>query len=65
MTLKANSEQPLWLPRGSVRAILALILVGATVTGILLRLGDMQILVAMLGPVLGFYFAKDKQPPTA
>jgi uncharacterized membrane protein YccC len=65
MTLKANSEQPLWLPRGSVRAILALILVLAAVVGILLKIGDIQILVALIGPVVGFYFAKDKQAPPA
>jgi hypothetical protein len=34
-----NDRQPLWLPRGSVRAIIALGLTAATIYGVLITLG--------------------------
>lgn len=46
-----NSENPLWLPKGSVRALLALGIVGAYIGGLLTD-------DTILGMVLGFYFAK-------
>ncbi len=52
-----RKDQPLWLPPGSVRATLALGVVGAFIAGLV------ELEVATL--VLGFYFAKghDAPPP--
>ncbi len=51
-----NKDQPLWLPPGSVRALLALSVVGAFIAG------ELPVEVATV--VLGFYFAKATQPST-
>lgn len=45
-----REDQPLWMPRGSVRSILALAVVASFIAGLI------PIEVATL--VLGFYFAK-------
>jgi hypothetical protein len=53
-----NRKQPLWLPPGSVRSIIALLLVGAFVvvvirSNIVIEAKDLNTIVIL---VLGFYF---------
>jgi hypothetical protein len=61
-----NPKEPLWLPRGSVRAILALLLVGMlcwlALTG-KFEAEDFRVIVAV---VVTFYFAgkANQAPPT-
>jgi hypothetical protein len=45
-----NIEQPLWLPEGSIRSILALGVVGAFIGGL--------VTIEMATLVLGFYFGQ-------
>lgn len=57
-----NPSEPLWLPNGSVRAILALLVVVSTIlfNGIRIIQGDVPdaTTVGLAGMVLGYYFAK-------
>lgn len=57
-----NSSEPLGLPRGSVRAILALAIVGSTIVfnGIAMVTGGTPdaTTVGLAGMVVGYYFAK-------
>jgi hypothetical protein len=58
-----DPEEPLWLPRGSVRAILALFV---TIVGIgFLIAADMaEPIIGFVGLALGYYFAKrDAEQP--
>jgi len=63
-----NPQEPLWLPKGSVRAILALFVV-ITVVGFLIATGGQEALTALVGivgVVIGWYFGKrDSEEPTA
>ena len=53
-----NNKNPLWLPVGSVRAIIALTVVGAGV-GMFIAKGNVpEALVGIIGLVIGFYFGK-------
>ena len=60
-----NHTQPLGLPPGSVRAILALTLVLAVVASFFLRGSVPETLSTMAGMVIGFYFNKSTTPPPA
>ena len=51
-----NNNTPLWLPEGSIRAVVALGLVGAFIAGAV----DLE--VALL--VLGFYFGSRASAPS-
>lgn len=63
--MKANNKQPLWLPEGSVRSILALLLVGVTcflaVTGSITGEAFLTIAAA----VTAFYFGSKPPAPSA
>lgn len=50
------SEHPLHLPKGSVRALLAILVVGGAVLLELLRGGAPEWVMASATVVLGFYF---------
>lgn len=50
-----DDKQPLWLPQGSVRAIIALGLVAAFVFG---KIGP-----EIIAAVIGFYFGSKAVPP--
>lgn len=52
-----NKNEPLGLPRGSVRAILAIMIVGSTVVGFTIGTAVDQALVGIAGAVVGYYFA--------
>ena len=58
-------KEPLWLPRGSVRAIIALAFVFATIFGVLTSLhagdtvsGPLAALLAVTSQVVSSYFEK-------
>jgi len=52
-----DPKQPLWMPQGSVRAILAIVLVGAFIA--LAFLGrSLEAMTGIVGAVVGWYFAK-------
>lgn len=51
------SNKPLWLPEGSIRAILALVIVGSAIASVfLLESSDAAILIGLAGAVTAFYF---------
>jgi len=52
-----NPKQPLWLPQGSVRAILALGLVGSVVFLAVIGTVDATRVVELASIVAAFYFA--------
>ena len=54
-------DNPLGLPEGSVRALVALTIVGATVTYLFVNKSVPTELVGVLGAVVGFYFASRKK----
>jgi hypothetical protein len=60
--VKLDPRQPLWLPEGSVRAIVALVLV--TVLSILTLQGQVtgEAFLTIVAAVVAFYFGQ-KQPP--
>jgi len=62
-----SKKSPLWLPSGSVRAIIALTVVGAGV-GMFIARGDIpQAFTAIIGLVVGYYFGKkagEEKPET-
>lgn len=62
-----NPTQPLGLPAGSVRAILALLIVGSTIVfnGIAMLTGNPTdpMTVGLAGMVVGYYFAKRGDDP--
>jgi hypothetical protein len=47
-----DSRQPLWLPRGSIRAIIALALTVATIVGIFVSMGTVESVPAPLAALL-------------
>jgi len=52
-------DQPLGLPKGSVRAILALILVVATLIAIFLKDQEVsRFLVPLVSVIVGYYFGR-------
>ena len=55
----AADKQPLWMPAGSVRSIIALILVSAVVAAIFYELPAEAIAVlnGLAGTAVGYYFA--------
>jgi len=61
-----NPKEPLWLPRGSVRAILALVLVG--VFSALAWTGQIEAaaFTGVVAGVIAYYFASkaNQAPPT-
>lgn len=63
-----NKNEPLGLPRGSVRALLAIIIVGAGVAGLLMGRVMPEWFLGVLLLVLGLYFGNrattDEAPPT-
>lgn len=61
-----NRSQPLWMPRGSVRAILALALVGALIALVLTGQAVNEGFAAIAASVVAYYFAgKNGEAPTA
>lgn len=50
-----NAENPLWMPKGSVRALLALMFTGATIYGWLTG-AEIKEILAVTAFILGFYF---------
>ena len=61
-----NPKEPLWLPRGSVRAILALLLVGVLCWLALTGKLEAAAFGAIVAGVVAYYFAskRDQPPPT-
>jgi hypothetical protein len=60
-----NRSQPLWMPRGSVRAILALALVAALIALVLSGQAIPDAFAPIVASVVAFYFAgKPPVPPT-
>ena len=53
-----NSKEPLWLPKGSVRAIIALAVVGAGIGMFAIKGNIPEALVGIIGMIVGFYFGK-------
>ncbi len=51
-----NSNEPLWLPRGSVRAILAILLVGVLCVLALNAQIDAAAFLGIVAAVVAFYF---------
>lgn len=49
------NTEPLWLPKGSIRAIMALGLAGSTIYSVLSG-GDPLVLGTLTGVVVAFYF---------
>jgi hypothetical protein len=63
-----DPKQPLWLPEGSVRAVLALFVVGVGMAFLIARGGEQSIaaIVGFMGLALGYYLGKTTDPkPTA
>jgi len=58
-----DRNQPLWLPEGSVRAIIALFSVVAIIAFFIVVGGEVAIaaLSVALGSIITFYFTKEKQ----
>jgi hypothetical protein len=54
-------DKPLGLPEGSIRALLALTVVGATVMYLFINKSVPTELVGVLGAVVGFYFGSRKK----
>ena len=52
------TKQPLFLPEGSVRAILALAFIGATIVGFFVKKTLDPTFMGMSGMIIGYYFAK-------
>ena len=52
----SDNKSPLWLPPGSIRAILALLLVGGGLFTVLATNDIPQCLLGLIGAVVGFYF---------
>lgn len=52
-----DPKQPLWLPRGSIRAILALAVVGTALAMFLLNREVPESLAVLGGSIVGYYFA--------
>ena len=59
-TLYIPEEQPLWLPAGSVRAILSIGTIGTLLYLLSIGKVDVNIFVAVTGVVFGFYFGSKK-----
>lgn len=59
-TIYIPEEKPLWLPAGSVRAILSLGTIGTMLWLLSKGLADMNIFLAITGVVFGFYFGSKK-----
>lgn len=61
-----NPKQPLWLPQGSVRALLAIILIVSTVILAVQGQIEARVIAELAGIVAAFYFAakaSEKNPP--
>jgi hypothetical protein len=53
-----DANEPLWMPRGSVRAIVALMLVATVCAAAILQRGVPDWLIAIVGSVVTFYYTK-------
>jgi hypothetical protein len=51
------TEEPLWLPKGSVRAIVALGLTGGAIYSLVTGSSVPEWYIAAVGSVIGYYFA--------
>jgi hypothetical protein len=51
------TEEPLWLPKGSVRAIVALGLTGGAIYSLVTDINAPEWYIAAVGSVIGYYFA--------
>ena len=58
--MKTNDNEPLWMPEGSVRAILALIIVITCLVYTFVYRADSSTLNVVMMAVLGFYFNAKK-----
>jgi len=52
-----EGKNPLNLPAGSVRAIIALMLTLAIIIGVFLQIAIPDVIFGFLGAIIGFYFA--------
>ena len=50
-----NKDEAFWLPKGSIRAIMALVLIGA-VTYLSIYLKNMDFISSLAGAAIGYYF---------
>ena len=63
--MKANNKQPLWMPQGSVRSILALALTGVTCAMALGGTISGETFLTVQAVVVSFYFGtKSNQQPS-
>jgi hypothetical protein len=49
-------DEPLGLPKGSVRAIIALFVLSAVIIGVFVRNKGVELLIPIAGMVVGYYF---------
>lgn len=56
-----NHRQPLWMPRGSVRALLALMLVGTMCVLVITGRIDVAVFAGLAGVALNAYFETRRQ----
>lgn len=59
-----NKDEAFWLPKGSIRALLALTVVGG-VTYLCLVTQNIEILSGLAGAGIGFYFSKKDSESTS
>lgn len=59
-----SKDEALWLPKGSVRAVIAITLIGAAIY-LSIALKDLTFLGGLAGAAVGYYFSKtSKETPS-
>jgi len=58
--MEEEVTKPLWMPRGSVRAMLALTAMGGSVYAVLQGMALPGWMIAVVGTVVAFYFSARK-----
>ena len=51
-----KKKRPLWLPEGSIRAILAIIIISSTIAMEFVGITPSEWLIGLVGMVIAFYF---------
>jgi len=51
-------KYPLGLPKGSVRAILAIVFAVGLVIGLILKLEKIEVLITLASTIVGYYFSE-------
>jgi hypothetical protein len=51
-----NCDKPLWMPKGSIRAIIALAIVGSSICGLLLGKLNVDEFLSVTAIIVAFYF---------